>query len=103
MSRKVLRKTELMHELFGKEEGRRCQECAHLIKIYYHGKILKKCCVYGLTHSEASDWRQKYEACGLINKPYTGRKVIELVKRGFQCEETHIPGQYSFDFDKRED
>lgn len=37
---------------------------------------LRKCTVYGATHSEASDWRKKYEACGLYNKPWSGKEWL---------------------------
>lgn len=75
------RKIELMHELFGRNEGRKCGECSNLVCGRYRDRILRKCKVYGLTHSEASDWTKHWEACGLFGKPYAGGPVIEIAKR----------------------
>lgn len=44
------------------------------------GDLLRKCTVYGATHSAATDWRKKYEACGLFNQPYNGAAVIDILK-----------------------
>lgn len=75
------RKIELMHELFGRIEGHSCGECTNLVCGRYHDRILRKCEVYGLTHSEASDWAKRWEACGLFNREYNGAPVIEIAKR----------------------
>lgn len=74
------RKIDLMHKMFGERTGRSCGECSNLAKGRYHDKMLRKCSVYGLTHSEASDWVLRYEACGMFNQEYSGRPVIELVR-----------------------
>ena len=75
------RKIDAMHMLFGVLPDKRCEDCSHLIKGRYHDMILRKCTVYGATHSEASDWRKKYVACGLFNKPWSGGEVIKALKR----------------------
>lgn len=75
------RKIELMHELFGRSAGHSCGECANLVCSRYRGRILRKCSAYGLTHSEASDWVKRWEACGLFDREYTGTQVIEIAKR----------------------
>lgn len=75
-----LRKINLMHFLFGKVESHKCRDCSNLITGRYHDKTFRKCRVYGLTHSEASDWAVKYTACGMFNKQYSGRPIIALVK-----------------------
>ena len=56
---------ETMHNLFGKTEGKHCKDCDNLIK---HGSYYK-CKYYGESSSNATDWRLKYDACGLFNKP----------------------------------
>ena len=43
---------------------------------------LRKCTVYGATHSEASDWRKKYVACGMYNKDWKGPEIIRLINSG---------------------
>lgn len=75
----ALRKIDLMHHLYGQIEGKKCSECCHLQSGRYHDTILHKCELYGLTHSEASDWRLKYTACGLFNKETDVRNVISKV------------------------
>lgn len=74
------RKIEEMHYRFGKEPGKMCEDCSHLIKGRYHDMLLRKCTVYGATHSEASDWRKHYEACGLYNQEWHGTEIIRTLK-----------------------
>lgn len=97
----ALRKQDLMHKEFGICEGHTCVECSNFVEGKYHDKTLRKCKVYGLTHSEASDWAKRYLACGMFNKAYTGRPIIELVKpaRTKQDEAQRIPleGQISME------
>lgn len=78
----TVRKIDLMHKTFGVCYGHACRECSNLVKGRYHDRILTKCQVYGLTHSEASDWAGRWTACGMLNREYTGRPIIELVTRG---------------------
>lgn len=77
----AIRKIDLMHQQFGVFDGHACRECSNLVKGRYHDRILTKCQVYGLTHSEASDWAGRWLACGMFNREYTGCPVIELVQR----------------------
>lgn len=76
----ALRKIDLMHRQFGKTEGHTCRECNNLVKGRYRSRTLNKCKVYGLTHSEASDWAQRYEACGMFNKPWGDKPIIRQVR-----------------------
>lgn len=93
---KALRKIDLMHREFGYVGGMHiCKECKNFIKYRYQGKPYKKCKVYGVTASAASDWANKYEACGMFNIEYHGTPIINLVKRGrrSQDNEMQIDGQ----------
>ena len=74
------RKIDAMHARFGVLPEKRCEDCSNLIQGQYNTKYLRKCTVYGATHSEASDWRKKYVACGLFNKEWTGGKIIDACK-----------------------
>lgn len=76
----TLKKIDLMHEMFGMADGS-CSECEHFVKGWYHTRILRKCEIYGLTHSEATDWRQNYQACGLKNKGTIHQNVYRCVKK----------------------
>lgn len=91
-------KIDLMHELFGKGyDGDTCKTCFHLHDEGYRGRSYYKCECYGITASEASDWRLKYPSCGLYNKPYIGRTVMEFKKHeGHKREEVQVKGQMSF-------
>ena len=95
---KALRKIDLMHQLFGKKTMYKCKECNNLCSFRYRTKSLRKCKVYGITSSEASDWAYKYEACGMFNKEWNGNPIINLVKHSSKNkkeEEPPIDGQIS--------
>ena len=90
----MLIKIEKMHYLFGKSDGK-CKNCEHYSTFKYHDKSYRKCEVYGITQSEASDWKAGYGACGLFpNKenPY-GRNIIELRIGAEKKTEEQIDGQ----------
>ena len=89
----AIRKIDLMHQMFGKTEGL-CRDCSHYQRYHYRGKPYRKCEVYGITNSEASDWVGRYQACGLFNKsyPYKDSPIIRYLR----CEkepEKPIEGQ----------
>ena len=77
----AIRKNHLMYKQFGICGEHICGECSNLVSFTYRDKRYKKCKVYGITQSEASDWANKYTACGMFNKEYGARPIIELVKR----------------------
>ena len=100
----TIRKINLMYWLFGKAGGvHTCKECSNFVQARYHTKTLRKCKVYGLTHSEASDWAQRYEACGMFDKEWHGNDIITLVRRGGvqPKEEQPIDGQITFDSEQK--
>lgn len=99
MRNECLRKIELMHHTFGVgPEGCRCGECSNFVRHFYHTRFYQKCKVYGETNSEASDWAQKYKACGMYNKEWTGNPIINLVRKGAtgKAEAPPPAGQTSF-------
>jgi hypothetical protein len=57
-------------------------------------RFVQKCECYGITHSESSDWVQKWQACGLFNQHYNGKPVIE-VRLSQSEEEIELDGQLS--------
>ena len=85
----AIRKQQLMYKLFGTCDGHTCGECSNLVEEPYHGKMYRKCKVYGLTNSAASDWARRYLACGMFNRTYKGRPNIELVKPVRTSKEEH--------------
>lgn len=88
----ALRKIALMHQLFGTAPGR-CGECDHLVEGRYHDRMLRKCEVYGLTHSEASDWAKRWAACGQKNKETAHQNVIRLVRNEAKEPSGPLDGQ----------
>lgn len=76
------KKIDLMHQQFGVCQGHACKECSNFVRDRYHDMMLRKCQVYGLTHSEASDWAGKWPACGMFNLEYSGRPIIEMRRGG---------------------
>ena len=75
------RKIEAMLSMFGILPDKRCEDCTNLIQGEYHDRNLRKCTVYGATHSEASDWRKRYVACGMFDRRWNGRPIIETNRR----------------------
>ena len=94
----ALRKIDLMHKLFGEDPGMdKCEICNHLKKYQMKGRSVYKCECYGVTHSEATDWRLKYWACGLIFKEYNGAPVIKMMRKFQPKEDPQIVGQLVLD------
>lgn len=86
----MLRKIDRMHELFGTNPYAKCRDCDHLIVGTWHDKKYKKCEVYGMSHSEATDWAFGWWACGMFNQEYNGKPVYKIIERDkkeeIQCE-----------------
>lgn len=87
----VMRKIDLMHQQFGKTDGKFCKDCFNLA-IHQWGTRYHKCLVYGVSNSEATDWKMKYPACGMFNKEWNGNDIVRLVSRSAD-ENEPIKGQ----------
>ena len=98
----TLRKHALMYAEFGRAPSGECKDCSYFRKYTFRGKTYRKCAVYGITNSEATDWLAHGHACGLFpDKPYGGDKdIVRMIAREPQ-EETQIQGQMSI-FDMTE-
>ena len=93
------RKIEAMHLLYGTGEGV-CDDCPFFYEVWYRDRHYFKCSVYGMTHSEATDWRRKYAACGLKHKESRPdeRPVIDRLKgQRINTGEVQIEGQISLE------
>ena len=97
----ALRKIDLMYRLFGKCDGHICGECSNLLEQKCYKKTYRKCNVYGVTDSEASDWAKRWIACGLFNKPWKDKPIMRLVrptrKDNEEMQNTPLNGQFSMD------
>ena len=95
------RKIDAMHGEYGLSTCGHCRDCCNFVHGRYHDHYLSKCVAYGLTHSEATDWRAKYLACGLFNKPFDQlkpkrRPLIETITRGgIKRDNEPLDGQIS--------
>lgn len=55
-----------MRRIHGADDAHRCGTCAHLVRVTSTGRqMYSKCDQYGISASDATDWRQKWPACGL--------------------------------------
>lgn len=97
---KLIRKIKAMYRFYGRDSKERtCSQCNYLLCGEYHGKRYRKCMVYGCSHSEATDWRKSYKACGLINKPFPhgDKRIIDMLKHDRTKEEVQLEGQLSIE------
>ena len=96
----ALRKIDLMHRLFGVSDGHACREGSNFVKGKYHDRTLCKCRVYGMTHSEATDWAGRWQACGAFNRTLNRQPVVREVRperKHKEADNTPMDGQISFE------
>lgn len=92
----IPRKIDAMHLRYGMVEGKQCKDCPLFREGYYHDRKLMKCSAYGMTNSEATDWRKKLVACGLIDNPHQeDTPVIDRLRWQRECVVRQVPGQIS--------
>ena len=85
--------------MFGWNKNELCRDCKHFDRWKVGDKrVVRKCDIYGVTASEASDWCASYPACGLFNQDYVGRNIIAFVtpERAKKIDNEPIDGQLSF-------
>ena len=75
------RKIFAMHKMFGTCNGLLCRDCRHLISGTYHDKRYHKCELYGLSHSEATDWRLSNTACGMYDMHVKRSEWVPVIER----------------------
>ena len=89
-------KIEAMHKEYGTAPGRR-GDCCNFIRYQRGNTSCNKCAAYGDTHSEATDWRGPYLACGLYNMPFEDlvphRRPLVEVRARRQKDDEMISGQ----------
>ena len=88
----TIRKIDLMHREFGVSPGNKCKTCSNFWRGRYHDRMYSKCAVYGMTHSEASDWSGRYDACGLYGREWEHGDVMRMVTPNSMAQE-QIDGQ----------
>lgn len=63
-----MKKIELMHMIFGTDDGKICADCSNFCRVRYNRRNIGKCTVYGVSSSAATDWSGRYTACGAFNR-----------------------------------
>ena len=76
-----------MHARFGERVGEKCKDCQHCLRCKIGNKVLRKCEVYGVSLSEATDWRASNTACGLFNVDTEYRAIYKERGRVPRVEE----------------
>jgi len=54
-----------MHLRWGTTPGAVCRDCTHFLRKREATKVYFKCEKYGVTSGAATDWRARWNACGL--------------------------------------
>ena len=70
-----------MHRRFGTCGVLRCRDCCHLIGGEWHGKRYYKCELYGMSHSDSTDWRLSWQACGMYNVPQDMERWVPMLEQ----------------------
>jgi hypothetical protein len=79
------RKIEAMHKLFGYSNNQ-CANCNHFLTYGWRGRNYFKCEIYGISNSEATDWRKSYIACGLFNKETPEKNIYKSLQHNHKTE-----------------
>ena len=93
INNKMSRKIGAMHDMFGTVKDV-CNNCCHLLgeKGGY-----RKCEIYGVSHSAATDWAISWQACGMFNVLNTKYANIYKSLPHNRPKEEEIEGQVRFD------
>lgn len=84
------RKRFAMYAMFGKVENV-CGNCCHLKGEKGHHR---KCEVYGISSSEATDWAISWQACGAFNlESITERNLYRVLPRQIVVSDKPLEGQ----------
>lgn len=90
----AINRINFMHDKFGKVDGK-CKDCPNFKRWWCGNKIVRKCKVYGVTHSIATDWNAGFDACGLFGQEKgQGKLYLENRERRKQYY-AEIEGQQS--------
>lgn len=96
----VDRKINAMHKEYGVEWGKTCKDCSHCMRYAPTDRHYYKCELYGITGSEATDWRLSWVACGMYNVDVNlnmRNTLIEVLKRRQKQNKGPIDGQVELD------
>ena len=92
------RKIHAMHRRFGTCGVMRCKTCKHCLCIDHHNRRYYKCELYGVSYSEATDWRLSYPACGAYNMPVDIKRWEPIITQIIRSPNTPKPIDGQLDF-----
>lgn len=94
-----------MHARFGTAEGI-CKHCSNFQR-WLGNKLVRKCRIYGVSHSEATDWNATFNACGMYNKDpggignlYKERARNKIENRRNEKSLQQLPGQIAMELEE---
>jgi hypothetical protein len=64
----IPRSIKSMYFKYRRTQGKLCRNCKALIHHSGNTKLYLKCEKYGITNGAATDWRAKWDACGLFEE-----------------------------------
>ncbi len=79
MNAKNEKKIAFMHKKYGVGEGK-CKDCCNFQRWEIGNTRVRKCKLYGVSHSEATDWLASFDACGRFNVQPVGEGNMYRVK-----------------------
>ena len=88
-----------MHQRHGVNPGNKCRDCCNIV-VKDYAKKYYKCEAYGLGYAKSTDWRLKWDACGMFGRPFnphTMRTLVEVQRgRDASSQRVELDGQVTF-------
>ena len=67
-----------MHDYYGEDRGHACWQCCHFERWQAGNKTVRKCNVYGISRSVATDWNASFTACGAFDKDVKEKNMYQV-------------------------
>ena len=94
------KRIEAMHDMFGYANDF-CKNCCHFGEYRYNRKYFK-CKIYGVSSSEATDWRKNWQACGAFNVvTVRERDIYKYLARNKAKKDEPCEGQICMEIGER--
>jgi len=72
-----------------------CGECSNFCEFHNRNKKYFKCEIYGVTASEATDWRKSWVACKYFNSDPPEIPLVKTRRGGRRKKNENVTGQLS--------
>lgn len=84
MRMRKVKKLEIMHFMYGKDEKHTCSECCNFFSGPYNGKERNVCKAYGVTPFAATGWKKNWCSCGHFDTPHFVEPLLDH-KQGMEA------------------